>query len=93
MIQLLDKHKEIIISVIKNYPYKFYVFGSRSTGKAKKFSDLDLCIKGTSDIFVAGKIESELCESDLPFKVDVVLWNNLSDDFKNQIKPDLKPFS
>ena len=30
-------------------------------------------------------------ESDLPIKVDVVVWNNLSTDFQNLIKDDLQP--
>jgi predicted nucleotidyltransferase len=45
MIFLEKKHFEIIKNILDNYPYDFYVFGSRVKGTHRKLSDLDLCIK------------------------------------------------
>ena len=43
MIQIENRHLEILRSILSKYPYKFYAYGSRVKGTAKKYSDLDLC--------------------------------------------------
>lgn len=70
------------------YPYTFYVFGSRVKGNVKKFSDLDLCFKDKIPSYVITEIETQFIESDLPFSVELVDWNQCSDDFKKIIKKD-----
>ncbi len=63
------------------------VFGSRVNGTAKKYSDLDLAVVGKTrmapDVPWRLKEAFEMC--DLPFRVDVVDWEALSDDFRNVI--------
>lgn len=51
-------------------------FGSRANGRAKAHSDLDLVIMGDEDIpdRVLAELRADLDDSDLPFRVDVVLW-------------------
>jgi type I restriction enzyme S subunit len=60
------------------------VFGSRATGRARRFSDLDLAIMGDQPL-PAG-IEADLWEafdeSDLPFKVDVLEWATTTESFR-----------
>jgi len=67
-----------------------WVFGSRATGKAKKYSDLDLCIKAshTLGLDVMSALAEDFSESDLPLKVDLVDWDSISDAFKAIIDRD-----
>ncbi len=88
-IHLQPKELQIVKDILNKYPYKFYAFGSRVTGKQKKFSDLDLCYKEQIPLAVVAEIEAGFAESDLPFKVDLVNWDNCSDDFRQLITKDL----
>jgi uncharacterized protein len=51
-------------------------FGSRATGLAKPHSDLDLVVMGEEPIpdLVLAELHADLEDSDLPFRVDVLLW-------------------
>ena len=63
-------------------------FGSRVRGGAKPHSDLDLAVM-TNDplpMKVKVRLESALAESDLPFKVDVLYWDETSDTFRRLIE-------
>jgi predicted nucleotidyltransferase len=54
------------------------VFGSRAKGAPKLYSDLDLALKGGDrlPLAVLADLAEAFCESDLPFKVDVVDWRS-----------------
>ena len=91
MIQLEERHKEIINRILVKYPYKFYAFGSRTKGTAKKFSDLDLCFFDDIPWNIRVHIEEDFEESNLPFTVDVIDWNMCNDSFQRVIKEDLVP--
>ena len=43
MIQIETQDYQILQKILSKYPYKFYAYGSRVKGTARKFSDLDLC--------------------------------------------------
>lgn len=63
-------------------------FGSRVTGNAKPTSDLDLCIMGEdapSPVAVE-RLRMALSESALPFKVDIVVWAECGEAFRNIIR-------
>jgi predicted nucleotidyltransferase len=45
MLNIEPRHLEIVKAILSKYNYEFYIFGSRITDKAKKFSDLDLFYK------------------------------------------------
>ncbi len=64
-----------------------WVFGSRATGRAKKFSDLDLCIQSDRPLGldVMSALAEDFSESDLPWKVDVVDWSTTNPDFRKII--------
>lgn len=65
-----------------------WAFGSRITGKARKFSDLDLAIITNKpvDFETFAALKESFSESNLPFKVDVVDWSTTDDKFKQIIK-------
>jgi predicted nucleotidyltransferase len=92
MIQLSNDQKKIVAAILKKYPYIFYVFGSRATGKAKTFSDLDLAVERSLTSSEKASIACDFEESDLPFKVDLIALNSISHSFKTHIEKDLTPF-
>lgn len=92
MLNIEPKHLEIAQGILKKYPYDFYVFGSRVTGKAKKLSDLDLCYFASIPLKELLKLEDDFEESDLPYKVDLVDLNKCGKEFMALIKTDVVPF-
>lgn len=84
----------IIHSIFVDYlsaEYKVFVFGSRAKNQAKYNSDLDLAIEYNNKINykILRKIKSELEESKLPYKVDILDINNISDEFKAIIQKEM----
>jgi len=65
-----------------------WIFGSRATGNAKEFSDLDLAIRDASSLPLSllASLESDFEESELRFKVDLVDWAAASDGFRRIIR-------
>ena len=64
--------------------YQVFIFGSRVTGQAKKYSDYDVGIFGKKPVpgHILVMIEEALEESDLPYKVDVVDFSLVSSSFR-----------
>ena len=64
------------------------VFGSRATGNAKAYSDLDLAIMGEEPLSlrIVSALDEALSESDLPFKVDVVECARIDEGFRRIIR-------
>jgi predicted nucleotidyltransferase len=90
--QLEEKYYKIVKDILNQHQVEVFVFGSRSKGIAKKFSDLDFVIKEEIDTRKLNKLKNSFDESDLPFKVDVIPWNSIDESFKNHILSDLKKF-
>ena len=89
LLRLEDRHLKIVNSILKQYPYQFYVYGSRVKNTARTLSDLDICYKDPIPDSLAFLIEDEFKESDLPFKVDFVSWNRMNSSFQKLIEKDL----
>lgn len=70
---------------------QLYAFGSRTDGTAKISSDLDIIIKNKHEINFTqiNDIKELLKASRIPYSVDIMDWNGLSDGFQNAIKDDL----
>jgi len=68
------------------------LFGSRATGTAKPYSDIDLCIHASKPLSleVLASMASEFEDSSLPFKVDMIDWHAIDDVFKKIIIRDGK---
>jgi predicted nucleotidyltransferase len=71
-LQLEEKHRKIVKKIINKQPYRFYAYGSRVKGLAKKYSDLDLCYQEDIPISVISRMREEFVESNLPFEVELV---------------------
>jgi len=85
MVHIEPRHLIIIQSILAPYPYTFYVFGSRATGKARPLSDLDICYLDSIPPRTIQKIEAAFEDSDLPYTVDLVDWNACDTTFKKNI--------
>jgi predicted nucleotidyltransferase len=72
MLQLENRHQQIVQEIVSKYPYEFYAYGSRVKGTAEKYSDLDLCFQENIPWNILSHIKEELEESNLPFKVDLI---------------------
>ena len=63
-------------------------FGSRVQGRVKPSSDLDLAVMTASPLPIDVKVRFEhaFAESDLPFKVDVLYWDEIGEGFRRLIE-------
>ena len=70
------------------------VMGSRVTGRAKPFSDLDLVVMGDEPLSLRarGELRDAFDESNLPFAVDIIEWASSSDAFRRVITQRAQPF-
>jgi predicted nucleotidyltransferase len=68
-----------------------WVFGSRATATAQRYSDLDLALEAEKPLSpdVLGDIAEALSESDLPCKVDVIDLRSVDPAFRAIIEPDM----
>lgn len=95
MNEIAPHHLETVKAILRKHvpDREVWVFGSRATGMAKRFSDLDLAIIGSSPLTLSERaaLEYDFEESELPFKVDVVDWATTKDSFREVIKKTAKP--
>lgn len=91
-IDLTPAEWEIVRTILnKHIPhYEVWAFGSRATGRAKPFSDLDLAVITDKplDLSVSAEIREAFADSDLPFKVDLVDWATITKTFREIIRRD-----
>ncbi|MES2615664.1 MAG: nucleotidyltransferase domain-containing protein [Bdellovibrionota bacterium] len=89
MIFAEEKHLSIVRIILKKYVPNaaIKVFGSRVNGNPKLYSDLDLAIDAKEQIslLTLAKIEHDFEESSLPFRVDVMDWQSISSEIKENI--------
>jgi type I restriction enzyme S subunit len=81
-IDITFEHWKMVKEILEKnvLEYDVYAFGSRVTGKARAYSDLDLAVM-TEQPLSLGKYASlrdDFSESDLPWKVDIINPNKAS---------------
>ena len=83
--------EDIIFRILKDYPFKFYYYGSRARGNFEPVSDLDILIQGKGEIPLntINQIESRFDTSDLPFVVNLSDYAGMDKDFFKTIQKDL----
>jgi type I restriction enzyme S subunit len=69
---------------------RVWVFGSRATETARRYSDLDLAVEadGPVGFDVLGDVAEALSESDLPYKVDLIDLRSVDPAFRALISAD-----
>lgn len=96
LVDINPDHANVVQEILrKNLPsgVAVWVFGSRADWTTKDYSDLDLALEGYSalDQSTIVEIKTAFEESDLPYKVDIIDLNQVSDSFR-QIVEDRKIF-
>lgn len=76
--------KNIILKYVPKNDFAVFLFGSRAIGKENRTSDIDVGVlgKNTFPILIKSDLLDELEESIIPYKVDIVDFKNVSEDFK-----------
>ena len=88
---ITEKEHEIINSIIKEYPYEFYAYGSRVKGDFTKGSDLDILIKSSDEIpiKIIEELKLKFNKSLIPYIVNFSVFNDISVDFYKLIEKNL----
>jgi len=89
-IDILPKDLEIVRAILSHFVRgkEVRAFGSRTSGNARRHSDLDLVIMTEQplDAVVSAKMTEAFSDSALPFKVDVLVWASLEENFRCLIR-------
>ena len=67
-------------------------YGSRVTGRALRYSDLDLAIAGKAPLApeVLDALREDFSSSDIPILVEISDWQTLSNEFREEIEKGYK---
>ena len=76
--------KKILFQFLDPQKDKAFIFGSWAVGNARKFSDIDIGIQSSRQIpnGMLSDLEEAFEESNLPYIVEVVDFNTVSEKFK-----------
>lgn len=92
MIDIEAEYLEAILDLLNRHvpDCEVRAFGTRVTGGAKRYSDLDLAIVGAEklDWRRIEALKDAFAESGIPIIVDVLDWNAVSDGFRAAIGSD-----
>lgn len=87
-IDIKPRDKEILFFLLSKYlPHTtIWAYGSRVTGNSRPWSDLDLVIfPAAEEKRSISLLKEALEESNLPFRVDLLEWDSLPENFKINI--------
>ncbi|MEI6462100.1 MAG: nucleotidyltransferase domain-containing protein [bacterium] len=88
----LEFIKTVIRKYLNNSENSVFIFGSRAIGNYKKYSDYDIGIEGKKlDLLKQSYIEEEFENSNFPYTVDIVDFNQVTDRFRNIAKTKIIP--
>lgn len=90
MIDLEEEYLQLVREILARHApgCEVRLFGSRTRGSARKFSDIDLVIASEAslpDKTLSGLREA-FSESGLPYRVDVLDWRAISPEFRKVIE-------
>jgi type I restriction enzyme S subunit len=89
-IDVRPDHWRIVRRILRRHVpgHEIWAFGSRTGGRTKPYSDLDLAVIGDRPLplAVSAALAEDFSESDLPWKVDVVDWATTGDSFRRIIE-------
>ena len=83
-------HRRLVLNILRaNFPAsaKIWVFGSRATGRARRYSDLDLAIDIGRPMTLdeTAALAEAFSDSDLPYRVDLVDWQEVDSRWRQKI--------
>lgn len=90
MIALEEEQLSLLKTILRKYfpNGEIRVFGSRYKHTNKPYSDIDIVIVGKEKIDIAtySKVTEELEESNLKYRVDLLDWCSISEEFQKIIE-------
>jgi uncharacterized protein len=97
-IDLPADHRRLVLDILRAHlprRTKTWVFGSRVTGRARRYSDLDLAIDAGRRLTLdeIAQLAEAFGDSDLPYKVDLVDWHDIDDRWRQIIASERAPLS
>jgi type I restriction enzyme S subunit len=97
-IELVAAHRRIVLDILAALlppDATVWVFGSRATGCARAYSDLDLAIDAGRRLTLdeTACLAEAFSESDLPYRVDLVDWQATSVEFRDLIAAERRPLA
>ena len=84
----LDQVRKLLLSRLKGYRFQLYLFGSQSTQRAGRTSDIDVGIlpMGPLPRRFLSEIREELEESHIPYPVDLVDLSRSNPEFLQHVR-------
>lgn len=86
-----EEYKEIL-SIFKKYDAEFYAYGSRVKGDYTKSSDLDILVNSQDFEYFINSLKNDFDNSHIPYIVNFVDKNSVSEEFYSFIQKDLVEF-
>ena len=86
MFDYIDILKQIVLKQVPTDAFAIFLFGSRAVGNAKPLSDIDIGILGLEPLptIIKADLESDLEESIVPYKIDLIDFYQVDKDFKKE---------
>lgn len=88
-IDMTDDQHALILDLIKKYlpNITVWAYGSRVKRTARPYSDLDMVVFATPEKKrQVSDLREAYEESNLPFRVDVLVWDEVPESFRRNIK-------
>jgi Nucleotidyltransferase domain. len=82
------QQRELLENLLREHipGVQVWAFGSRTQGGARAESDLDLTVfSGPEQTAAVSRLREALEESNLPFRVDVLIWREIPESFQKNI--------
>jgi uncharacterized protein len=84
MNKYIEQLKQIILEALAGEDVRIFLFGSRAHGTHRSGSDVDIGMIPAKTMDPAGIafLRERIEESNIPYKVDIVDFRDVSDDFR-----------
>ena len=82
----IDIVKQIVLKHVPKNEFAVFLFGSRAASNSNSLSDIDVGIMGTKPLptLIMADLDSDLEESIVPFKIDLIDFYQTDQAFKNE---------
>lgn len=88
-----DVYKDILCKIVlKHLPgCRIYLYGSRARNEARSGSDIDIALDNNTKIgsHIMAPLKGDIDDSIIPFFVDIVDLNDVSEQFKTALQKDM----
>ncbi len=88
-LQLSEKQRAMVRALLARHlpGTEVWAYGSRANGTAKPWSDLDLVVFASpAQQNAVAELREAFAESDLPFRVDLFVWDEIPETFRENIR-------